>query len=153
MASSDFRDIPPGLRQVLKNKQERAIFRRFTDSQAESDTISRYLPREMDFDRQRSVLQPPQTHLLNRQIISGCMLLKPDLKKQDYTWDAVLETIHAANEVYRSKAGTNILRRIVRKGQPAASLLIGACELIPDEKGLSAIKAGLVIIFEVRTWP
>ncbi|KAF7527689.1 hypothetical protein G7054_g10369 [Neopestalotiopsis clavispora] len=151
MADFKSRDVPYGLRQVLNDEKERNIFRNLADSEADNNMIFRYIPRELDFDSQRSVLKAPDTHALNHRILLSCRSVDPNLEEKDYTWNAVLDTIEAAKAAYHLKGENDPLRRFLRNGDPAASLLIAACEMIPDDNGLSAIRAGLVTIFKVRS--
>jgi len=65
------------------------------------------------------------------------------------SWDDVFEQMRNTPEVYDARAGHNVVRRWLRQGKPMAKILDSLTDLIPDEKGLGALKAGLSFIFKV----
>ena len=65
------------------------------------------------------------------------------------SWDDVLDSIQKGKEAYETKGTNNPVRGLIREGKEVAHILDSLVQLIPDEKGLSALKGGLSFIFKV----
>lgn len=78
--------------------------------------------------------------------------LVADLKynHQECGWDDVLNCITTAKASYDDKGNRNRARAWSRNANATADCLKSLAEMIPDEKGLSVLRQGLVIIFQVN---
>lgn len=70
-------------------------------------------------------------------------------RAQECGWDDVLDCIAAAKASYDDKGTKNKVRAWSRNADTTADFLKSLAGIIPDEKGLSVLRQGLVIIFQV----
>ncbi len=77
----------------------------------------------------------------------------PGLDSSDADWETVVERIEKVRKSYENEAERNKFRSYVRDGKEVCNVLANLVNLIPDEKGLSILKAGLSFLFQVRIGP
>lgn len=65
-------------------------------------------------------------------------------------WEDVLECIANAKAVYSEKGEKSRLRQWTRSADATAGLLGSLSSMIPDEYGLSVLRQGMVLLFQVR---
>lgn len=71
----------------------------------------------------------------------------PELKLQGRSWEDVIGAIQKAEPEYEAKRSKNKMRGFLRDNDSLARALQGMAEFIPDEKGLSVLRGGLVFMF------
>lgn len=78
--------------------------------------------------------------------------LVADLKyePQGCGWKDVLDCIAIAKASYDDKGKESKVRSWLRNADTTADFLKSLSGMIPDEKGLSVLRQGLVFIFQVR---
>lgn len=72
-------------------------------------------------------------------------------KPQGCGWEDVLDCIATAKASYDDKGKNNKLRAWSRHANTTVEFLKSLVDVIPDEKGLSVLRQGLVILFQVNT--
>lgn len=72
-----------------------------------------------------------------------------EYKPGECGWEDVLNCIAIAKASYDDKGKNNKVRAWSRNAETTAECLKSLAGLIPDEKGLSVLRQGLVIIFQV----
>lgn len=80
-----------------------------------------------------------------------CSELTVDLKykPQGCGWEDVLNCIDTAKALYDEKGKKSKVRAWVRRADTTAGALKSLAGMIPDEKGLSILREGLVFVFQV----
>lgn len=73
----------------------------------------------------------------------------PELQVQSRSWDDVVEVMEEAEAEYELKGSKNKARRLLRNGETVAKVLQSLAEFIPDEKGLSVLRGGIVLLCSV----
>lgn len=78
------------------------------------------------------------------------LIAKLKYKPQGCGWDDVVDCIAAAKACYNDKGKRNKVRAWSRRGSITADLLKSLADMIPDEEGLSVLRQGLIILFQVQ---
>lgn len=68
------------------------------------------------------------------------------------SWTEVQESIQTTLKTYADKGSNNWVKGFLRNGKDFVGFLDMLKDLIPDEKGLSVLKWGLSLVFQVCTW-
>jgi hypothetical protein len=71
---------------------------------------------------------------------------------QSFSWEDVMKTIDEAKAEYAAKA-TKSKGRAALRSRPAMKTLHVLTNVIPEEKGLSALRGGLTLTFKVSSRP
>lgn len=74
-------------------------------------------------------------------------------KPQGCGWEDVLDCIDTAKASYHEKGKKSKIRAWSRQADTTAGALEALAGMIPDEKGLSVLREGLVFIFQVHLSP
>lgn len=82
-------------------------------------------------------------------VLASARQLDPSFDWKGCTWDDLIGQIDAAIEVDRRKGDNNRIRRVARNASADVKMLKSLISIIPDEKGLSILRGGLSIIFQV----
>ena len=65
-------------------------------------------------------------------------------------WSDVIEQMQKAQDVYKDKGDKNPVRSFFRNGKEIATTVTPWFDMIPDQYGLSVLRAGLTVIFQAR---
>ena len=77
----------------------------------------------------------------------------PALDSSEADWETVVERIDSVRKSYDDETEKNKFRSYIRDGKEVCNVLANLVDVIPDEKGLSILKAGLSFVFQVRVDP
>lgn len=79
--------------------------------------------------------------------------LDPTLNLDGSSWEDVLGYVRGyvdnARSTYEAKVDNSKIRRLARAGESTANIGKRLAEVIPDEKGLRVLRAGLSYMFQV----
>jgi hypothetical protein len=90
--------------------------------------------------------------ILNRElevVLASAQQLDPSFDLKGCTWDDLLYQIEAAIGSDDQKSKNSRLRRTGRNASADVQMLNSLLSIIPDEKGLSLLRGGLSIVFQV----
>lgn len=147
----DTSDLPPkALIKLMKDDHEIEIFEDF-----KATSVNKLHPgftQKAVYDDQRALYAPLPSAILS-STLSEAMLhtdLMADLKyePQGCGWEDVLNCIDIAKASYDEKGKGNKVRAWSRNADTTVDFLKSLAGIIPDEKGLSVLRQGLVIIFQ-----
>lgn len=85
---------------------------------------------------------------LSKAMLHTDLIADLKYKPQECGWDEVLECIDIAKASYDEKGKKSKVRAWSRNADTTAGFLESLAGIIPDEKGLSVLRQGLVIIFQ-----
>lgn len=105
-------------------------------------------------DRAQHSLTSPSRLLssaLAASFSGGNLIANFKYKPQGFGWEDVLDCIALAKTSYIEKGEESKVRHWARHSNTAASALTTLASMIPDEKGLSVLREGLVLLFQVRS--
>ena len=132
--------LHPGFRQKTLYDDQRAAFMPLPS------TLVKSTPRLRKFAKQASsILSVTLSEALRHTELVADLKYKP----QGCGWEDVLNCISMAKASYDEKGRSNKARAWSRNADATADVLKSLTCMIPDEKGLSVLRQGLVIIFQV----
>lgn len=143
--------IPPSLKITLDDDKEVDVFRGFQAS----SVINQVLPgsdMRTEYDKETSTWKLSSAVYIDNFLRSGSDPNQEQTTGSTPSWDGVLKLIQDAEAQYKSKGDKSRFRRFLRQGQDVSVVLNGLVELIPDEYGLGILRAGLSMLFTVRTF-
>ncbi|KAL7918094.1 hypothetical protein ACQKWADRAFT_305095 [Trichoderma austrokoningii] len=141
-------EVGQGMREVMSNGREIQVMRDW--SQTEGAAVHQGLASPTEYSSQRAEWRVP----INRKIedlsnaITSLQTGNSTTIPQEASWRDVFDCIGEAKKTYEKKAEDNRFRGWIRNGDIAVGILERLSEAIPDEKGLSVLKTGLVFIFQ-----
>lgn len=163
---------PDALNKLMRETREVELFENFKSTGPSRDELHPGFRQKTLFDDQRAVFTPLPSTLVapaadfgktakqHSSILSSTLseaMLHTDLtadlkyKPQGCGWEDVLNCIAIAKASYDDKGKSSKVRTWARDADATADVLKSLTAMIPDEKGLSVLRQGLVIIFQVIT--
>ncbi|KAF7502156.1 hypothetical protein GJ744_006881 [Endocarpon pusillum] len=141
-------DVSSGLKRAMTD--ELAAVEKW---RAENPDLYPGLGSEMRYIEQRAVWRDPSccsARLVDA--LRASKLLHPTLNLDGSSWEDVLgymrNYVDNARSTYEAKVDNSKIRRWARDGESTASIGKRLAEVIPDEKGLRALRVGLSYMFQ-----
>lgn len=87
------------------------------------------------------------------ELLSSLEAEDPQLKLQSRSWEEMVKAMEDAEAEYALQGSNSKVRSFFRNGDLYAKALKGMSEMIPDEKGLSVLRGGVVFLCSVSCGP